>query len=276
MIQSEVGQPRGILNPQTGEKKFQLSQHQPPPDLDFFIAHYWIIYWNLEEPYRSETLPHPSVHLAIEQGRSEIVGVVTGRFARLIEGKGHVFGIKFRPGAFYPFVRTPISAFTNKTCSLHEVFGMAGPAFEAALLAVDDKSEMIELANNFIRERLPEHDANVALIHEITDYIVSNREITKVDDLASRFALTKRTLQRLFHQYVGVSPKWMIKRYRLHEAAEQLNIGEAVNWPELALDLGYFDQAHFIKDFKTIVGWTPGEYTRRIGAMINVPILPVG
>jgi AraC-like DNA-binding protein len=173
-------------------------------------------------------------------------------------------------------VGTPISKFTNKTYSLREVFGTVGTALEAAILAVDDTGEMIELANDFIRDRLPERDANVALIREITNYIVSNREITKVDDLASRFALAKRTLQRLFNQYVGVSPKWMIKRYRLHEAAELLNSGEAVNWPELALDLGYFDQAHFIKDFKTIVGWTPGEYTRLIGAMINIPILPVG
>jgi AraC-like DNA-binding protein len=73
----------------------------------------------------------------------------------------------------------------------------------------------------------------------------------------------KRTLQRLFSQYVGVSPKWVIKRYRLHEAADQLGAGEVVDWAKLAVDLGYFDQAHFIKDFKTIVGQTPAEYAKR-------------
>ena len=56
----------------------------------------------------------------------------------------------------------------------------------------------------------------------------------------------------------------MIRRYRLHEAAERLSDGEAVNLAELALDLGYFDQAHFVKDFGAIVGIAPREYAREV------------
>lgn len=78
------------------------------------------------------------------------------------------------------------------------------------------------------------------------------------------FRVSKRTLQRIFSQYVGVGPKWVIKRYRLHEAADQLAGGNVVDWPRLALDLGYFDQAHFIKDFKAMVGRTPTEYARNL------------
>ena len=59
-----------------------------------------------------------------------------------------------------------------------------------------------------------------------------------------------------------MGPKWVIRCYRLHEVAERLSDGKAVNLAELALDLGYFDQAHFIKDFKTIVGVTPADYAR--------------
>ena len=69
-------------------------------------------------------------------------------------------------------------------------------------------------------------------------------------------------LQRLFGRYVGVSPKWVIQRYRLHEAAEQLATGESVSQTELALNLGYSDQAHFIRDFKAIVGVSPAAYAR--------------
>ena len=75
---------------------------------------------------------------------------------------------------------------------------------------------------------------------------------------------SQRPLQRIFSQYVGVSPKWVIMRYRLQEAADQLARNEIVNWPKMALDLGYFDQAHFIKDFKMIVGRTPAEYARSV------------
>ena len=74
-----------------------------------------------------------------------------------------------------------------------------------------------------------------------------------------------RALQRLFAEYVGVSPKWTIRRYRLQEAAERLAAAESVDWPALALDLGYADQAHFIRDFKRMIGRAPAEYFKRMG-----------
>lgn len=86
-----------------------------------------------------------------------------------------------------------------------------------------------------------------------------------VDALAERSGLTKRSLQRLFQHYVGVSPKWIIKRYRMHEAVAQLQAGAPVKLAQLALDLGYFDQAHFINEFTALVGKPPGEYWRTVG-----------
>jgi AraC-like DNA-binding protein len=86
----------------------------------------------------------------------------------------------------------------------------------------------------------------------------------KTYDLENQFNLTTRTLQRLFSRYAGVSPSWVIRRYRLHDAVDQLDQGEIVDWPALAVDLGYFDQAHFIKDFKKIIGVSPGKYVRRV------------
>jgi transcriptional regulator GlxA family with amidase domain len=89
-----------------------------------------------------------------------------------------------------------------------------------------------------------------------------------VEDVACRFNLSIRTLQRMFHRYVGVSPKWLIRRYRLREAAERLASGEAVDWPNMALDFGYFDQAHFIIDFRAIAGTPPAQYARSVGSNI--------
>jgi len=107
---------------------------------------------------------------------------------------------------------------------------------------------------------IPEKDPNVQEINRIVETIMEEKSIIKVDDVMNRFAINKRTLQRLFKKYVGVSPKWIIQRYRLHEAAEKMVERKAENWSRLALDLGYFDQSHFIRDFKTIIGQTPGEY----------------
>src|SRR5258706_293600 len=78
-----VGEPGGILNPKAGEKKFQLSRLLPSEDVKFFVEHYWVVTWDLrdQEPYLSENLPYPTVHLVIEKEQSNIFGVITGKFS---------------------------------------------------------------------------------------------------------------------------------------------------------------------------------------------------
>jgi AraC-like DNA-binding protein len=266
MVNTVEEKPRGILNPKSGAEKFQLARYEPSATLGLFVEHYWVVKWDLrgQEPYPSETLPHPCIHIAIEPDIAHIVGIVTRKFSRLLEGEGWTFGIKFRPGGFYPFVQKPISQYTDKTISLTEDFGAAGEAYEIAIRAASCDEEWIAKAETFLCQRSPMPDENVTLINKIVDGIIAERAVTKVDDLVSRFNINKRALQRLFSQYVGVSPKWVIQRYRLHEAAEQMAAGEVVDWSRMAVELGYFDQAHFIKDFKAIVGLTPAEYAKKV------------
>src|SRR5258706_3286460 len=266
MMKPKIGTPRGVLNLKVGEKKFQLSRYLPSQDLSFFVEHYWIVSWDLrgQEPYVQETLPYPSVHLVFEKNNSHVFGGGRRKFSRLLEDKGQVFGIKFKPGAFYPFVKLPVSNFTDTSISFGDVFGIDGNILEDAIFSREDEAEMREIGEHFLRERFPERDENVAEINRIVDYIIAHPEVTRVDDIVNCLNLNKRTLQRLFSQYVGVSPKWVIQRYRLHEVAERLTNNTAVDCTEIALDLGYFHQAHFIKDFKAIVGWTPAEYAKRV------------
>lgn len=258
---------RGILNPSAGATKFQLTRLPPAPDLGYFMEHYWLIDWDLrgQPPYVQETLPYPSVHLVFEPGKTRIYGVITGKFARRLEGKGQVFGVKFRPGAFYPFLRSPISQLTDTEIGLEDAFGIDSSALEQAIFAQPGQEQQMEVVEQFLRSRQPERDVTLEEINRLVEGITADRTITKVDDVVCRFSLGKRTLQRLFSQYVGVSPKWVIKRYRLQEAADKLAGDTKADWSRMALDLGYFDQAHFIKDFKRIVGRTPGEYARSLG-----------
>jgi AraC-like DNA-binding protein len=266
MAKPAPGTTSGILNPGAIATKFQLSRHTPAPDIGYFVERYWIVSWDRrgQAPHRQETLPFPSVHLALERGNSRIVGVVRGKFSVLLREQGMVFGIKFRPGGYYPFVSIPISQITDRTIGLAYVFGEDGTALEAAVCAQTEEAKMVEHAEQFLRARLPAPDPQVELINQIVDCVVDDRAIVTVDNLVARFGLTKRTLQRMFSQYVGVSPKWVIMRYRLQEAAEQMAAGAITSWTKLALDLGYFDQPHFIKDFKMIVGQTPAEYARSL------------
>jgi AraC-like DNA-binding protein len=253
----EVSPPRGVLYPQRRSSLGSLDRVAPSDDLAPFVAHYWIITWDLRghPPQVQETLPHPSVHIALERGRSAIYGVVKGRFTRMIEGKGRVFGIKFRPGGFYPFIRSPVSRLTNRIAPLDD------PSLEDRVLAKRGERTMIAVAEDYLRRRRPERDPVAERIGALVEEIATDRTITNVDVLAKRSAIGVRSLQRLFSRYIGVSPKWVINRHRLHEAVSQLNTGQTVDWTRLALDLGYFDHAHFINDFKAMIGRTPGEYT---------------
>ena len=82
-------------------------------------------------------------------------------------------------------------------------------------------------------------------------------------DVAHRHGLTVRTLQRLFTHYVGVGPKWVLARYRMHDAVADLDAGWDGTLTDLAVRYGWYDQAHFTRDFTALVGVTPGQYRDR-------------
>ena len=257
--------PAGILKPAGLGTTFTLERFAPSAALDRFVLRYWTVTWEVPEQvaYTQATLPYPCVNLVVERGQSGIFGVNTRRFQVQLRGKGWVFGIKFRPGAFYPFYRAPVAALTDRAIGLDAVFHAAGTAYEQRVLACASADEMIDCAEQFLRARLPPLDEHIALINTVVEQIAADRTITRVTEIADRVGVSQRTLQRLFGQYVGVGPKWVIQRYRLLEAAEQLGRNAYVDLPSLAQALGYFDQAHFINDFRATVGSTPAEYAQR-------------
>jgi len=122
---------------------------------------------------------------------------------------------------------------------------------------------MVATAVDFLAARLPTIGEDVEHVGRIVDEIAADRSVNTLDDLVARWRLGKRALQRMFNEYVGIGPKWVINRYRMHEALERVEQGGEVEWARLALELGYFDQAHFIRDFKALVGYPPAEYSRR-------------
>ena len=253
--------PRGILNVPKSDAANGLMRYWPSPDLAPFIEHFWIVRWDVPRPVTAETVPHPSVHMALEtSGRAEIVGVMDTRFTRVIEGRGRVVGTKFRPGAFRAFVKRPVSDFTNRRPPVEAVFGGGARLLGPRVLRRDNDLEGIAIIETFLRGLQPKVDDALSLTRTVTERIASDRSLTRVEQIVSEFGIGLRQLQRMFREYVGVSPKWIIQRYRLLEAAERMSQGARLSGAELALDLGYSDQAHFIRDFKRFVGRTPAEY----------------
>jgi AraC-like DNA-binding protein len=257
---------RGILNPMMGERSFRLARLEPGcSEMASFIEFYWIARWELRNraPYLAETLPSPSINIVVEANRPSIYGVVTTKFSRKLVGSGRAFGIKFRPGMFFPFLNSPVAALTDRAVSLRTVFGTPGMVLKHAILAEQEGPNCAKLIEAFFMPRLRKESCMNREVRDIVERIAVDRTITRVEQISSLLGVGIRSLQRTFDKYVGVGPKWVIRRCRLQEAAEALIRSEKRDLLSLALELGYFDQAHFCRDFKRVVGHTPGEYLAR-------------
>lgn len=261
----DPGPARGVLSsPPSGDgQPVHVHRRLPPsPRLAPWVQHYWFVAWDRRNlpAFRASTLPHPNVHLVVRAGACGIHGVHATRFETVLSGCGKVFGIKFRPGGFRAFLGAPVAGLWNRTTTIGSVFGADGEHYEARVLAADEVESCIELAEALLMSHLPAPDPQLDRAAAIVDAIVDDRELCSVEQLSATFDLTVRALQRLFREYVGATPKWVINRYRLHEAVEQLRAGRSLAWSELAQTLGYFDQAHFNRDFRRLVGCTPAQY----------------
>lgn len=263
MADLKLDKPRGVVHsgdvvPEIGHRRYW-----PSADLAPFVEHYWTVEWNLGQPLVRETLPHPVVHIVLENGMAQIAGPTTRRFTTTLAGKGRVFGIKFHPGGFRPFVAESVSGLADRTVELSAVFGAGAADLAERALAHDDHQATIAVLETFLRSREARIDATAVLMARIAARMAEDREIKRIEQVAQEFSIGLRSLQRQFRDYVGVHPKWVIQRYRLHEALARIDEGTAGDWTTLALDLGYADQAHLIRDFKKIVGRTPAEYAQK-------------
>ncbi len=254
----ETASTRGILRPEEGRRHFRLTREHPSEDLSPWVERHWMVEWDLREPYTQELLNHPTVNMAVEGENAGVFGIHTARDRRTIAGTGRVVGVKFRPGGFQPFYGRSVHTLTNRVVPIGAVFGPAGDALADAVRAEPDAP--FAVMEEFLRARRPAHDPQLDVLADIVRTMLQDPSVVRVDELAARHALSPRTLQRLFRRYVGVSPKWVLQRYRLHEAAERIADGRDGDWAATALELGYFDQAHFIRDFKALIGASPAQY----------------
>jgi len=247
------------------ETRILHQRFEPAEDLAPWVEHHWTVAWDFTgmPAHRVATLPHPSVHMVFEEGgRGGVAGPARSRFTRLLENRGDVFAVKFLPGGFRAFSTGPVSRLADRVESLAAVFGAPGARLEEAVLATEDPALRVALVEEFLRQQEPALDPRARQVAELVARTAREPGIIKVTDLAKEAGVTPRTLQRQFADYVGVGPKWVIQRYRLHEAAERLAAGP-VDQAALAFEIGYSDQAHFIRDFKAMVGMTPAAYARR-------------
>ena len=202
------------------------------------------------------------MHLVFEASGAGIFGVDRRLFTRSLSGLGLAFGVRFTAGGFRPFWQAPISQLTDRVVPAARLFGPRAEQTRQAIMGDPDEDDarMIAYAEALLGSVLPERDPLAEQVAALVSRITDDPGLRRVDQLSAESGLTARTLQRLFADYVGVSPKWVMRRARLHEAAERADSGEPVDWALLASDLGYADQAHLTRDFTVTIGVPPSRY----------------
>lgn len=244
---------RAILNPRTGAGHFTLERHPPSAPLAPYIQWYWIIRWSLDAPFEQEVIPNPAVNIVLGKHRPGIWGPQTTRFTADLTGTGAVIGALFHPGGFHPWFSRDVAEIVNTSLPL-------APLFHEPTLDTSTDAAMIDAMESMLLARPPTPDANISLASRAVELARADPQLSRSAELAKRMDMSPRTLERIFRRYVGVPPKWVVRRFRVQEACERVKTGEAPNWSQLAHELGYFDQSHFIRDFKEQVGRTPAEY----------------
>lgn len=255
-----------VLNPVELARRCRRSHLAPSPDLEPFIAVAWMLEWDLEgaAPHTQRVVSNPCVQIVVDEAGARLMGVVTGPFAVTLSGRGFVFGLRFRAGGFRPFWPGPVAELTDRTLPLREAMPEVDVEHLRQRAACADGEGILNCLEAALRSRGGGDDARAGQVRAIAERIADDGSLLTVEQVAAEFGLRVRTLQRLFRNYVGVSPKWLIRRYRMQEAAARAEAGEAPSWSELAYRLGYFDQAHLVNDFTRMIGVPPEEYVRSL------------
>jgi AraC-like DNA-binding protein len=262
---------RGIIDAPELFARVRFRRREPAEPLRPYLEHYWLIDWDLPEPYVSHVVPHPSVNLVFQRhgdrpGFGELAGIGLELLANKLEGTGRVCGVQFRPGGFRPFAPAdPVSQWTGRRVPLTDVFPSTAEAPDGILDPAEEDARVTAL-DAFLLALGPEADPQADLAMALAHRIRTDRTIRRVADFARAEGLSVRALQRLFAAYVGVTPKWVILRYRIHEALERATTDADVDWTDLAAELGYSDQAHLVRGFTATVGVPPTAYARRATA----------
>lgn len=262
----------GILRPADFARHVDLRRLPPAPDLAPWVENHWVLRWDLPDGVRhaSQVLPHPTCNLTVERGVQRpgapdaavlVTGPATRRFDVENIGSGWVWGVRFRPGGFAALAGLDASRLAERTLAAEDVL----PAdVVAALDALHDTGAPPEedraRVETALRPLVGDPDPDHELVLAVVAAMLADRSLVRVSQVTERHGLSVRQLQRLFARYVGVGPKWVLARYRMHDVVAALDAADDRPLADLAAEHGWYDQAHFTRDFRALVGTTPARY----------------
>src|SRR4051794_6029099 len=245
-----------------------MYRYEAAPEFTGLLERFWIPVWSVppgrEAP--QQVLQYPVTLLVVSGDYARFYGVVSGLSTTTLTGDGWAVGVMCAPAAGALVARGSVAAFTDRHVPLAEVLGADGERLATrvrAAMAGDRTSPAahraaMEAFGDALRPLLPV-DAEGHLVNRVVAFVEGDLEVTRVAQVCAEFGLSERALQRLVRRRLGLTPKWLIQRRRLQEAAERLR-GGGPSLAEVAALLGYADQPHFSRDFARVTGMTPGAF----------------
>lgn len=245
-----------------------MHRYDASPGLAGLVRRFWVPIWSVPagQSAPQRVLQYPVCLLVVSNDYARFYGVVSGLSTTILTGQGWAVGTMLAPAAGY-LVAGAVDAFTDRHVPLPEVLGADGEHLTDRVRAVmaDDPYDVTAhslataACEAALRRFLP-IDREGELVNAIVAHVENDPGVLRVAQVCDAFSLSERALQRLVRRRLGLTPKWLIKRRRLQEAAGRLRDGTTTQ-VEIAAALGYADQAHLIRDFTHVIGMTPGQFS---------------
>lgn len=243
-------------------------RYRPPSELHELIRGFWVPVWDLP-PGRTtlqRVLQYPVGQLVIADSYARLVGPARGLGRQELAGQGWAVGTMLQPATASLLLDGPATVIVDGWVELDSLPGISGSDLTATVREqllpnpADPRGHLaaLDAVCTALTHLLPIGEED-RLVNRIIDLVEADASVMRVDQLTERLDIGERRLQRLVLRRTGISPKWLIQRRRLHEAAGRLAAG-AVDLATLAVELGYTDQAHLTRDFKRVTGTTPGAF----------------
>ena len=262
----------GILRPEEFVKHASVERVPCAATLAPWVENHWCLRWDLPagSSYSSQTLPHPTCTVSVELGhpragigddRVVVTGVITRRFDVELAQSGWVLGVKFRPGGLAALAGIDVRSLADQSVPALDLLPARVVDPLRALAPGTTSHDAAAVADaallGLVRD---EPDPAYDTVLRLVDDMLADRSLLRVDQLEERHQLSRRQVERLFARYVGVGPKWVLARYRMHDVVDALDGGYAGSLADLAATYGWYDQAHFGRDFTALVGVSPSSY----------------
>jgi transcriptional regulator GlxA family with amidase domain len=180
----------------------------------------------------------------------------------MIEPTGRVklFGVRFQPGGAYPFFQFPLSELTDQIIGFDSVCSRATIELVDKIQAARSLRERISIFETALLARLEQRHGDDQLVDAVVKTIIAREGLVSIDRLRRNLGISERQLERKFQTAVGITPKFLCRTLRFQKVFKAVERHQTVNWSFIATECGYYDQAHFIHDFKEFSGQNPTAY----------------